>query len=376
MILISHLSTVHSRNDIRITKKQITSLVNTKKYRVIFFIQDGKRNDDNLLNGYKVINTGPRTQSRISRMTIGVLRMYINVVRANPVVAHFHDPELIIIGILLTFSDIKVIYDVHEDLPRQIMGKYYITKGIKKLLARIIEVFENIATRHMDAIVAATPVIAKRFPGRKTIVVQNFPLITEFSAQGFVPYKYRPAHFAYLGGISKERGAAEMITAIWKVPNEETELILAGEFSPKTLKAQLEAMDGWKRVDYIGWASREEVGFLLGNVRAGLVLFLPLPNHLNAQPNKMFEYMAAGLPVIASDFPLWRHIVDSTQCGLLVDPLKPNTIAEAMQWILEHPSEAEAMGQRGKRAVRERYNWERESKKLIALYQRLTKEHG
>ena len=82
----------------------------------------------------------------------------------------------------------------------------------------------------------------------------------------------------------------------------------------------------------------------------------------------MFEYMAAGIPVLASDFPLWRCIVEEANCGMLVDPLDPEAIAKGMQWFIEHPDEALEMGQSGRRAVEERYNWEKEFPKLQALY--------
>ncbi|SEP03772.1 Glycosyl transferases group 1 [Rhodopseudomonas pseudopalustris] len=98
-----------------------------------------------------------------------------------------------------------------------------------------------------------------------------------------------------------------------------------------------------------------------------------MPNHIDAQPNKMFEYMSAGLPVVASDFPLWREIIDGAKCGLLVDPLDPKAIADAMRWILDHPEQAEAMGRNGQAAVRNKYNWDRESKTLIDFYRTLLK---
>ena len=85
----------------------------------------------------------------------------------------------------------------------------------------------------------------------------------------------------------------------------------------------------------------------------------------------MFEYMSVGLPVIVSDFPLWRGIVENAGCGLLLDPLDPQATADAMQWILDHPAEAEAMGHRGREAVEKHYNWETEAEKLVALYKKL-----
>ena len=130
-------------------------------------------------------------------------------------------------------------------------------------------------------------------------------------------------------------------------------------------------MVGWSKVRFHGWSSRTEVANILGDVRAGLVVLHPLKNYIDSFPTKMFEYMAIGLPVIASDFPLWRRIISDVNCGLFVDPQNPEAIAKAMQWILDHPQEAEDMGQRGRKAVEEVYNWKSESVKLANLYESL-----
>jgi glycosyltransferase involved in cell wall biosynthesis len=124
-------------------------------------------------------------------------------------------------------------------------------------------------------------------------------------------------------------------------------------------------------VEHLGLLDRPQVAQLLARAKIGMVLLHPTANYLNAQPVKLFEYMSVGLPVIASDFPLWRGIVESAGCGLLVDPLDPVTIARALVWLLRHPAEAREMGRNGERAVAEKYNWERESESLVSAYAHL-----
>ena len=142
----------------------------------------------------------------------------------------------------------------------------------------------------------------------------------------------------------------------------------AGRFFPASFETRLRERPGWEKINYHGQLDRGQVADMLGATRAGLVVFQPAPNHLEAQPNKLFEYMAAGLPVIASDFPLWRKLVADVECGLLVDPGKPEEIARAIAWVLDHPGEAEAMGRRGQAAVASIYSWESEARKLKDLY--------
>jgi len=107
---------------------------------------------------------------------------------------------------------------------------------------------------------------------------------------------------------------------------------------------------------------------------AGLVTLHPIVNYIDALPVKMFEYMVAGIPVIASNFSLWREIIEGNKCGLCVDPLNPSEIAKAIDYIMTHPAEAQQMGKNGLRAVQEQYNWDIEEKKLLALYEQLLKQ--
>lgn len=374
MTPIIHFTTVHPRGDTRIRVKETASLAEGLGAGVALHVQDGKGPERDEVSGVEIVDTGPPPRGRARRMVLGAWRMYRAVRSAQPQVAHFHDPELIPVGLALKVSGIKVVYDVHEDVPRQILGKHWVSPWLRRPVAWAAEAFEWLAGQVFDGVVAATPTIARRFPDNKTVTVQNFPILAELVAPDPVPYGQRPPHFAYVGGITGIRGSREIVEAIGQVAEPECRLQLAGGFSPTAHGEELAALPGWKRVVFHGWASRLEVAAILGNVRAGLVVLHPTKNYPDAYPVKMFEYMVAGLPVIASDFPLWREIVDGAGCGLLVDPLAPAAIAEAMEWLLAHPEEAEAMGRRGRQAVERQYNWAPEAEKLISLYRRLLDE--
>ena len=341
---------------------------------VTLFVQDGKGDSVETGGKIRIIDTGRPPAKRAARMILGVWRMWRAVRTAQPRVVHLHDPELIPLGVILKCFGYRVVYDVHEDLPRQVLTKYWLPAVARWPVSWTMSACEWLAARVFDAIVPAEPKIAGRFPPQKTTLVQNFPILDELVTADSTPYQERPPHFAYIGGITRIRGINEMITALSctkGIEGQDTQLRLAGAFQPAGLQAEVQASPGWRQVDFSGWADRKQVAGILGSVRAGLVILHPTPKYLDAWPTKMFEYMSVGLPVIVSDFPLWRGIVENAGCGLLVDPLDPQAIADAMQWILDHPAEAEAMGRRGREAVEKHYNWETEAEKLVTLYNKL-----
>ena len=177
----------------------------------------------------------------------------------------------------------------------------------------------------------------------------------------------RPLEFAYVGYISEVRNIYAMIEAVARV-RPAAQLRLAGSFAVEEMERRARAMPEWSSVRFEGWQSREGVAGILADGRAGLVVLKPVEHEMVSLPIKLFEYVAAGLPVSSSDFPVWREIVASADCGLLVDPLDLDAIVAAMQWVADNPDEAEAMGRRGKRAIEDRYNWEREGAALVAFY--------
>ena len=130
-------------------------------------------------------------------------------------------------------------------------------------------------------------------------------------------------------------------------------------------------MKGFGKVRYLGKVPFEEVSRYYALADIGLVCIQPLERHKVSLPNKIFEYMAAGLPIIASNFPLWKKIVDDAGCGICIDPTDPEKIAEAILYLLDNPQLGKEMGENGRRAAKERYNWKKESKKLLEVYKKL-----
>lgn len=368
--MIIHFSTVHPRDDSRIRSKQVATLASAfGSENIALYVQDGMGNEIDLQLGYNIVDTG-RRQPRLKRMVGGAWRMIRAVARARPAVAHFHDPELLPWAMLLRLKGIKVVYDVHEDVPQQVKHNPGIPRFAQWILPPFVAAAEWLGGRAINGVVAPTTTITDRFPESKTILVRNFPLLAELHTPEPTPMRERSAQFAYVGYISEVRNIFGMMRAVDLLQDRAARLRLVGSFAIEETEKRAKAMPEWAIVQFDGWATRRQVAQALGDARAGLVILRPVEHEMLTLPIKLFEYMAAGLPVIASDFPVWRAIVEGANCGLLVDPLDDQAIAEAMRWILDHPEEAEAMGRRGRAAVEQQYNWDHEGNALIAFYRK------
>lgn len=372
MAAILHLTTLHPRVDSRIYFKEVKALAVSLPHKVILMVADGKGNKNDEKNNISVHDLGVLGGGRLGRWLFGSWRAFSAIKKNRPAVVHFHDPELIPLAILLKIIGFKVIYDIHEDLPSQILSKEWLPEILRKPIAEIMRCLECLAAKVFDAIVPATPKIAERFPVDKTAIIQNFAVVKEMLGSMQVSYIQRPKAFAYAGYIAKARGIFEVVQALHMLHEiNGIRFDLAGKFTQRGLEEELKLLPGWPLVKFHGWLSREQLALFLGSVRAGLVLHHPIPNEIDAQPIKLYEYMSAGLPIIASNFPLLKQIIEDVGCGLIVDPLDIRAIAAAMRWILEHPADAEAMGQRGRQAILRIYNWDVEAVKLINLYNKI-----
>jgi glycosyltransferase involved in cell wall biosynthesis len=366
---IVHLTSVHTAFDVRVFHKECKSLARSGKH-VVLVVPHPR---DEVVDFVEV--KGIRISGgRLVRMTRTAWSLYREALRQNGDVYHFHDPELIPLGLLLAARGKTVVYDIHEDAPADILHKDYIPRRLRQPLTWSVRKLEDAACRRFSGLIAATPTIAKRFHSinPNTVVVHNFPMLDEIAPKGASPWNERPPVVAYIGSISERRGICEILQALALLPSANpAQMMLAGQFSPEELRAKLMRLPGWARVKYLRVLDRPSIANLLSRVRLGLLVLRPEPNFCNAMPIKLFEYMAAGIPVIASDFPLWRQIIGEAGCGLLVDPRDPQAIARAMEYLLSHDAEAEAMGRRGRQAASELYNWNSEERVLLKFYSEL-----
>lgn len=368
---VAHLTSLHPPFDIRIFVKECRSLAHQGYDVTLVAPHDrNERRDDVYIRGI------PRSSRRLARMTVTAFRVYREAARANADIYHFHDPELISFALVLALRGRRVIYDVHEDVPRALMspGKDYVPAALKPALGWLLERVERFAARRFSACVTATPAIGARFKAMRARVevINNFPIVGELAPAAGATWANRQNALVYLGNIAASRGSHEMVRAMAGVTKElGARLKLVGAHDSAAARQVLTILPGWEHVDDCGVMGRAEVARLLAHVYAGLVLFHPEPNHVEAQPNKLFEYMSAGIPVIASDFPLWRQLIEGERCGFLVDPLDVAAISRAIEYLLTNPAEAEAMGWRGREAIERCYNWGSEAQKLGELYQEI-----
>ena len=368
---VVHLTSVHSPFDLRIFSKECRSLA-----KAGFQVTIVAPHEQDEIAEHVTIRAVPSASrgGRLRRMTVTVWNVLREALALDADLYHFHDPELIPVGLYLRMRRKKVIYDVHENLPKDILLKQYLPWWSKQLLSWLLETLEATASRSFSALVTVSPIIAERFlkDNPRTILIHNFPDVAELSECGNVGWESRQPLIAFPGGILPERGIRQMVHAMACLPDSaDATLEIASNDFPEDLWSELTQHPGWQRVRFLGRLNRAQIIQLLGRATAGIVVYLPEEQNLCAMPHKLFEYMAAGIPVIASDFPLWRRLLGGIDCAVFVDPLDPKSIADAIQFVLRNPEDCRRMGRNGQEAVRSVFNWDSQARELVKLYEGL-----
>ncbi len=305
-------------------------------------------------------------KNRLERMAKTAARVFAEGARLGGDIYHFHDPEGL--GHAVRWQrrlGKPFVYDAHEDYRLAILDKPWLPKHLRQAVASWFGHKEDALSQRLAGVVTATPSIAERFRAcRHVACIANSPIAGELFQPGDNSSAVNPV---YIGAISSSRGIKEMVSAIALAKNVFS-LVLAGKFCPACLLEEVRTEPGWDKVDYKGWLSRKEIADAPAGCGIGLLLLQPTPAFLSSLPIKLFEYMSASLPIIASDFPLWREIIEQEHCGLLVNPQDPAAIAKAIDYLSEHRQEAWEMGANGRKAVLSKYNWDTQFKKLLEFY--------
>ncbi|MBN1995840.1 MAG: glycosyltransferase family 4 protein [Anaerolineae bacterium] len=359
------LTSIHPPFDVRIYQHQARTLAD-EGYEVSLMgtnIHAHKTSEGIFVTGV------PQPKGKLGRL-FNWLEFFKIALAQKADVYHFHDPDLLLVGLFLQlFSRRPVVYDCHEAYWEVIQEREWVPKLLRPLAGFMYNLLEYLVTRFLAAVVIASPGQQIHLPD--AILIRNLPRLENFALPKQA--NRNPTQLIYLGLLAHERGIEDLIEACRLLLKErDVKIFLVGGVADKKTGSAIDQLIPAYGLDesikYLGVVTYSEGVELLTQSSIGLIPFRATPALCRAIPVKMFEYMACGLPIVATDLPLTAAVVKEVNCGLIVPPANPCLIAEAIAYLLDHPQEARKMGENGRQAVLERYNWESEAKKLLDLY--------
>ena len=384
---ILHLACAHKSNDTRILVKECCSLAENGHEVIYYTAADsaidnlgdcGKSNVK--IKTYDLDMRGVAINRQIVHSILARIqnkKKMVQVIRhEKPDILHIHEFELMYIAgtVKKIFPSMKIIYDVHEDNAEQYAPALAIICGAKPggLLKKIIEKADMRYVRKADGVITVTPYLLNKLSSHNNNIVEirNMPFdITETEED----IAGREAVVCYCGGITEERGISTLCSI---APGIHGEVLAAGVLNRRYLEELTAKYDGvWgTKVRYLGYLDRTGVNKLYSRAVVGLCTLKYNKNIYNALPSKLFEYMAAGIPVVCSDFPLWKKIVTEENCGIAVHPENAEEILDAVNRLLDNRELAQEMAVNGKNAIAKKYNWALEEEKLLNFYHKLKYE--
>ncbi|MBN2293390.1 MAG: glycosyltransferase family 4 protein [Pirellulales bacterium] len=374
MAKIVHITTVHPALDIRIFQKQCRTLAEAGHDVTLIAPRDNPHTEE--VDGVKICAL-PKPHGRRERM-FHTVRLALRVALSlDADLYHLHDPELLTIARRLRRRGRQcrpVVFDMHENLPKDLLTKPWLPVSLRGPASHAAGLAQRVLLRGISVVMAEDSYAADYPWLPDATIVRNMPLVDELLTIERHQSKSTVPKLGYMGSISPSRGSTATLEALGILRKQGIHcgLELVGPMANHSHANELHEQPGQLGLDHIsitGWLPAPEAWQRMAGCQIGLALLQNQPNFVHSFPTKMFEYMALGLPVVVSDFPLYRQVVESTGCGLCVDSKDPKAIAAAFAQLLNNPEEAQAMGRRGRRAVVERYRWSEEAKKLLDLYE-------
>jgi len=368
------ITTVHPPFDTRIFHKQAKTLVRAG-YDVTLIAQHGK---NEVVDGVKVIGL-PTPRNRFMRIFGLTWRAFRLALRQRADVYHVHDPEILPWGWLLQKITHKpVIYDVHEYYADSILTKEWVPAFFRGPLSKVVDKVEKMIAKRLAGVITVNRDMEGLFKGvnENTITVHNYPF-RAFVEKLNDKLQADPFTVIYIGGVSKDCGYQVMVNTMQIVKGKErrASCIIVGPVDraglPEDFLSEEKSLLQEGGIELVRKVPYEEISQFLSTATIAWLPWPATPNNEKGTPVKLFEYMAARLPIVASDMGFIKEIIEGNRCGLLAEPGNPEAHAESILYLFEHPEERRRMGENGRRAVQEKYNWENEGKKLLALYEEL-----
>ena len=371
------ITTVHTALDTRIFYREAISLA--KKYKVVLIAPAEKDFEDKRI---KIRSLGIwKTRFQRFFKNIKALKISLN---ENADIYHFHDPEFIIFGIILKFFSGKpVIYDIHENNPEFILDKAWIpTKPLRWVVSYVVRFIENIGAIIFSGIIVTNERLLNRFKSlnRNTELVMNFPDKNFRKDFLNLDFNKRKKIALFTGGIEKKRGVMKILEFIKKYPDYDLKFQFIGRVKSVSLETEIKKFIQDEKIpiarfEIVPQVPLEEIPKYLNTALIGLIPLLRTRNNFLGTPQKTFEYMAYGLPIVASDFYFLRKFIDGSGSGILVkDPENLSHYKRAFDEVVKKDT-WQKLSLNGQKAFQEKYNWEREEAKLLILYKRLLKEN-
>ena len=369
---VVHITSVHPPYDIRIFHKECRTLAEAGYATSIIVPMEeaGVFTKD----GVTIIGV-KQSRGRLRRVLVTGPRVVYKAFLLDAAVYHLHDPELLIPAIVLHVLGKKVIFDMHENLPRAILTKGWIPEIARPVISRFVQLLERIFLSGLPVIFAEESYVKDYSWVSSKAVVLNMPLLTEL--QSIHEEKNNLPSLGYIGAVTETRGSLQILHALDLVKKEGVnvrwECVGRVETALKAEMISFAKLYELKEIRIWGEMDAGEAWRVMARCHIGAAILAPLPNYVESYPTKLFEYMALGIPVIASNFPLYRAVVEGEQCGICVDPLRIEEIAQAILYLIKNPSINAKMGESGKHAVEKKYNWSIEKVKLLKFYEQVLK---
>ena len=367
---VVHITSVHPAYDIRIFHKECRTLA-AAGYDTSIVVPQTEASIS-LRDGVTTVAV-KQSRGRFRRVLLTSPRVAHQAFHLKAALYHLRDPELLIIAVLLRVMGKKVVFDMHENLPRAILTKGWIPAVARPAISKFVWLLERIFLSGLPIIFAEESYVKDYSWVSTKAVIMNMPLLAEI--QSIHEKKNNIPSLGYLGMVTEGRGCMQILRALDLVKKEG--LNVRWECVGRVTAGIRDEMNSFAKscnLDEIRiWGSKDatEAWRIIARCHIGAAILAPDQNYIESYPTKLFEYMALGIPVIASNFPLYRTIVEGERCGICVDPLRVDEIALAILYLLKNPTIAAEMGESGKLAVEKKYNWNIEKLKLLDFYKQV-----